>query len=133
MPIEYTEEKRFTREDAESLFLSVDWLSGRYPDRLYKALKGSSTVITAWDANQLVGLARVLDDGEMLAFMHYVLVRPSHQGMGIARTMIEMVKEKYRSYLYIDLMPEDKNNVPFYEKLGFVRMPEAAALQIVHL
>ena len=30
-----------------------------------------------------------------------------------------MVKEKYQDFLYIDVMPEDRNNVPLYEKLGF--------------
>ncbi len=31
--------------------------------------------------NQLVGLIRALDDGEMVAFLHYLLVHPDYQGM----------------------------------------------------
>ena len=30
-------------------------------------------------------------------------------------------KEKYKDFMYIEGMPEDKNNVPFYEKHGFSR------------
>ena len=60
--IKYTEDKIFTQEELQRLFLSVGWISGEYPARLYKALMNSSTVITAWDENKLVGLARVLDD-----------------------------------------------------------------------
>ena len=41
--IQYTEEKIFMQE----LFLSVGWVSGQYPQRLYKALMHSSTVLTA--------------------------------------------------------------------------------------
>ena len=75
-PIEYTDEKRFSVEDTERLFLSVGWVSGKYPQRLHKALMGSSTVFTAWDGDRLAGLVRVLDDGELTAYMHYVLVDP---------------------------------------------------------
>ena len=97
--IVYTEEKRFTKEQVQKLFLSVGWVSGEYPERLYKALMHSSTVITAWDEKRLVGLVRLLDDTEMTAYMHYVLVDPQYHGQGIAGHMIEMVKEKYKEWL----------------------------------
>ena len=115
----YTEEKKFTKEQVQQLFLSVNWISGKYPERLYKALMNSSTVLTVWDEKKLIGLTRVLDDSEMLAQIHYVLVDPDYQGMGIAGKMIEYIKEKYKDFMYIDGMPEDKKNVPFYQKHGF--------------
>lgn len=127
---EYTEEKRFTKEQVQELFESVGWISARYPQRLYKALMHSSTVLTVWDGERLVGLARVLDDSEMLAQIHYVLVHPDYQGQGIAGEMIEYIKEKYKNFLYIEGMPEDKKNVPFYEKHGFQVMKNGAAIQI---
>ena len=74
MGITYTDEKKFTKEQTQQLFRSVGWVSGKYPERLYKALMGSSTVFSAWDGDRLVGLVRVLDDTEMVAYMHYVLV-----------------------------------------------------------
>ena len=126
----YTEEKKFTKEQVEQLFLAVNWVSGKYPERLYKALMNSSTVLTVWDDEKLVGLTRVLDDTEMLAQIHYVLVYPDYQGKGIAGSMIERIKEKYRDFLYIEGMPEDKANVPFYEKHGFSIMENGAAIQI---
>ena len=126
----YTEEKKFTKEQVEQLFLAVNWVSGKYPERLYKALMNSSTVLTVWDDEKLVGLTRVLDDTEMLAQIHYVLVHPDYQGKGIAGSMIERIKEKYRNFLYIEGMPEDKANVPFYVKHGFSVMENGAAIQI---
>ena len=128
--LKYTEEKKFTQEQVQELFLSVNWISGKYPERLYKALMNSSTVLTVWDDEKLVGLTRVLDDSEMLAQIHYVLVRPDYQGQGIAGKMIQYVKEKYKDFFYIDVMPEDKKNVPFYVKQGFSVMENGAALQI---
>lgn len=130
MNIKYTEEKCFTKEQIQELFLSVQWVSGQYPERLYKALMNSSTVITAWDKERLVGLVRVLDDTEMVAYMHYVLVKPAYQGHHIAHEMIEKVKEKYQDYLYIEIMPEDKKNASFYERFGFQRMDNGVAMQI---
>lgn len=131
--LKYTEEKIFTMEQVEQLFLSVNWISGKFPERLYKALMNSSTVYTVWDDDRLVGLTRVLDDTEMLAQIHYVLVHPDYQGEGIAGKMMEHIKEKYKDFLYIEGMPEDKNNVPFYEKHGFSVMKNGAAIQICNL
>lgn len=128
--IEYTEEKRFSIDDVESLFLSVGWVSANYPKRLYKALMNSSTVVTAWDCDKLVGLVRVVDDSELVAYMHYVLVHPKYQKQGIAGHMIDLIKEKYKDYLYIEVMPEDKKNAPFYQKHGFDLIQDGCAMQI---
>lgn len=51
--LKYTEEKIFTQEQVQELFLSVNWISGNYPERLYKALMNSSTVLTVWDDAKL--------------------------------------------------------------------------------
>ena len=128
-----TEEKIFTKEQVRELFLSVGWKSGEYPQKLYKALMNSQTVLTVWDDARLVGLIRVLDDSEMLAQIHYVLVHPEYQGQGIAGRMVEYIKEKYKNFMYLELMPEDKNNVPFYEKHGFHVMENGAAMQICNI
>ena len=113
------------------MFLSVNWMSGQYPDKLYQALMHSSTVLTAWDGDKLIGLVRVLDDTAMLAVLHYVLVDPAYHGRGIARKMIEMVKEKYKEFLYIEGMPEESKNAPFDQKHGFHIMEDGVAMQIV--
>lgn len=132
MEITYTDEKDFSCEEVERLFLSVGWISGQYPKRLHKALLNSDTVFTAWDGERLVGLVRVLDDSELLAYVHYVLVDPEYQGRGIAVRLMSLVKEKYRDYLYIEVMPEESRNASFYQKHGFSLMSDGAALQIVN-
>lgn len=128
--ITYTTDKCFTVSQVQELFLSENWVSGQYPTRLHKALMNSSTVITAWDKDRLVGLVRVVDDSEILAYMHYVLVHPDYRHQGIANHMIEMVKEKYKNYLYIEVMPEESKNAVFYERFGFERMPDGTCLQL---
>lgn len=74
--LKYTEEKIFTQEQVQQLFLSVHWISGNYPARLYKALMNSSTVLTVWDDEKMVGLTRVLDDTAMLArYIMFLFIR----------------------------------------------------------
>ena len=131
--ISYTDEKSFSMEDVQNLFLSVNWISGKYPERLHKALLNSSTVFSAWENDRLVGLIRVLDDSEILAFIHYVLVDPEYQGLGIAGNLVEMVKGKYKSYMYIELMPEERKNASFYQKHGFKIMNDGVAMQLVNI
>ena len=130
MEITFTEEKIFTQKDIQQLFLSVGWVSGQYPKRLYKALKNSSTVLTAWENNHLIGLIRVLDDSELVAYIHYVLISPQYQGLGIASKMLTLIKEKYKNYLYIELMPEESKNAKFYQKNGFSIMSDGVAMQL---
>ena len=119
MAITYTEDKNFTPQQVADLFLAVRWVVGKSPDRLYKALMNSSRVISAWDGDRLVGLIRVMDDSELVCFINYVLVHPDYHGRGIAGRLLEMVKEAYKSYLYINVMIGDNKNAPFYGKHGF--------------
>ena len=41
-----------------------------------------------------------------------------------------MVKERYRDYLYIEVMPEESKNAAFYQRHGFSIMPDGVAMQI---
>ena len=43
---------------------------------------------------------------------------------------LKKIKEKYKDFIYIECMPEDKNNVAFYEKYGFSVMENGTAMQI---
>lgn len=128
--ITYTKEKRFTQHQVEELFLSVGWVSGKYPEKLYEALQNSTYVLSAWDGGRLVGLVRGLDDGCMTAYLHYLLVSPDYQGQGIASGLIEHVKEHYKDFFYINLMPEESHNATFYQRHGFMTMPDGVAMQL---
>lgn len=52
-------------------------------------------------------------------FINYVLVHPDYQGKGIAGHLLEMVKDAYKSYLYINVMIEIVQIVYLYEKHSF--------------
>ena len=128
--IRYTTEKVFTQKQVEKLFLSVGWVSGKFPGQLFESLMNSSYVLTAWDKEKLVGLIRGIDDGRMTAFLHYVLVSPCYQHQGIASHLVEQAKMHYKDFFYINIMPEESKNVPFYQFHAFEVMPDGVAMQI---
>lgn len=45
---------------------------------------------------------------------------------------MSIVKDKYKDYLYLEVMPDQKKNVPFYKKQGFNVMEDGAAMNIVN-
>lgn len=89
-------------------------------------------VFRAWEGGRLAGLVRVLDDGCMTAYVHYVLVDPEYQGHGIAGHLMTMVKDHYENYLYVEVMPEESRNASFYQQHGFSIMQDGVAMQTVN-
>ena len=122
----------FTAAELEDLFLSVEWSSGHFPDKLVAAMRGFKTVFSAYDGDTLVGMICVMDDGVMNAYVHYLLVDPAHQGEGVGRRLVEMVKEKYKDYLRIAVIGYDAE-LSFYENCGFVKSKDASPLFITSL
>ena len=116
--IQYKTTKDFSEGELKDLFLSVDWSSGNYPDKLVIAMRNSSSVFTAWDGDKLVGLANVLDDGIMTAYVHYLLIMPEYQRIGIGKKLVEMISESYKDYLRIVLIAYDEG-IEFYKHCGF--------------
>ena len=70
--ITYKNTHKFSKKELEDLFLSVEWSSGEYPEKLVIAMRNFNTVFSAWDGEDLVGLISVMDDGIMNAYIHYL-------------------------------------------------------------
>ncbi len=129
MSIRYTNERGFTAEQLERLFLSVEWESGKFPEKLKRAMDNSAAVFTAWDGDRLVGLANALDDGELTAYVHYLLVDPAYQGQGIGTALLELMKKKYADYFHFFLLAEHEELVAYYERTGFEKEQGVSALR----
>ena len=132
MTISYSGTKSFASEQLKDLFLSVGWSSGHYPEKLAAAMRNSGSVFSAWDGEKLIGLANVLDDGIMTAYVHYLLVRPDYQHQGIGRKLVEMTREHYKDYLRIVLVGYN-NKLDFYESCGFKAADGASPMFITSL
>ena len=132
MDIIYKDTHEFDKAALQELFLSVEWSSGHYPDKLVIAMKNFETVYTAWDGNKLVGLICAMDDGIMTAYVHYLLVNPTYHGRGIGKRLVEMIKEKYSDYLRIVLVAYDEE-MGFYEHCGFKKAEDSSPMFITSL
>ncbi len=80
----------------------------------------SSLVLSAWLGDRLVGLARVLTDGEQFSFLCDLAVEPDVQGGGIGKQLIAEVLARCAG---TELMLRDSDfSAGFYERLGFARV-----------
>ena len=132
MEITYKEIHEFSKEELQDLFLSVEWSSGHFPERLVVAMRNFETVISDWDGERLIGMICAMDDGIMTAYVHYLLVNPEYHHMGIGKRLVERVREIYDDYLRIVLVAYD-DEVGFYESCGFKKAKDASAMFITEL
>ena len=104
------------------LYDAVGWSAyTAHPETLERSLPGSRHVVTARRDGALIGLARVVGDGAVLAYLQDVLVCPEAQGQGIGRRLVEEVLAPFdavrQQVLLTDAEPGQR---AFYEALGFV-------------
>lgn len=132
MSVIYKDTHEFSQEQLQELFLSVDWSSGHYPDKLVTAMKGFSTVFSAWDGDKLIGMICAMDDGVMTAYVHYLLIRPEYQGQKIGRELVRLIKEKYADYLRIVVIAYN-TELSFYENCGFKKSEVSTPMFITSL
>ena len=128
MEIRYKDTKSFRTEDLERLFLSINWESGRYPEKLARAMENSTYVVSAWDGDKLVGLVRSLSDGETVAFIHYLLVDPEYQKCHIGDGLMSRMMKNFDNLLYVKLMPSEPKTIPLYERYGFKQYDNYSAM-----
>lgn len=114
----FKETNRFKENDLEQLFRSVDWDSGKYPDKLRKAMKKSDRVVSAWDKDKLVGLMNAITDEQMTVYFPYLLVMPDYQGKGIGKKLCLNMLDYYKDY-YRKVLTCYDDKLEFYKKMGF--------------
>ena len=132
MDISYHTERELDRGALQTLFLSVNWSSGRHPERLQQAIRNSHHVVTAWSGERLVGLMNALSDGTMTAYFHYLLVDPAFQSHGIGHELVARMIAHYRDCTRLVLIAY-KEEVAFYERCGFRVAERALPVQITSL
>ena len=84
-----------------------------------KMLQHANLVVTAWDGDLLVGIARTLTDFAYVGYLADLAVRLQYQRGGIGVKLIELTRSKMgpRSMLVLLAAPKAAN---YYPKIGFV-------------
>lgn len=88
-----------------------------------RGIAKSWLVISAWDDEEvLLGLVRVISDGETIAYIQDILVKKAYQKQGIGKKLMELVFEKVQDIRQVVLITDgsdwNKETLIFYEKVG---------------
>ncbi|MDT0632175.1 GNAT family N-acetyltransferase [Rubrivirga sp. S365] len=93
------------------------------PEALRRSFENSSLVLSLWEADRLVGLARVLTDGEQMSYLCDLAVEPDLQGSGVGKRLVDEVLERCKG---TELVLRDSDiSAGFYERLGFEHVENA--------
>ena len=120
MNIRLSEIKKLDRASVIRLYRSNKWSSAEKPEELMNALENSHTLISAWDGDQLIGLANAISDGILVVYYPHLLVLPEYQGKGIGRKIMKRMQEKYGKF-HQQILVADGRAIEFYSKCGFVK------------
>lgn len=112
------------RDQILKLYENVGWTTyTKNPDLLERALAMSLKLWTLWDDDQLIGLARVVGDGESIVYIQDLLVLTSYQKKGLGTRLIQAILEEYKSVRQLVLLTDNTSkNIAFYKKNGLVEV-----------
>lgn len=61
--------------------------------RIQTMLDNSNLIVSAWNGNELIALARAVTDYAYCCYLSDIAVKKEHQKFGIGRTLIELIQE----------------------------------------
>ena len=88
------------------------------PARIHAMLRHANLICTAWDANELVGVARSLTDFEFCCYLSDLAVDEQYQRKGIGKGLIQTTKSALGAKAKIILLSAPKAE-GYYPKIGF--------------
>jgi ribosomal protein S18 acetylase RimI-like enzyme len=116
--LKYT--KNIPEADLIDLYSSVQWSSYTgSPSLLKQAIQNSAHVVSLWDEEKLVALARCISDDATIMYLQDVLVRPEYQRRGYASKLVNDCLSRYGHVRQTVLLTDDSNSQQaFYKSLG---------------
>jgi GNAT superfamily N-acetyltransferase len=99
------------------LFSGERWRYADDEQRTWRALTapGALSLVALSPERTVIGIAQVLSDGEVQAFLAVLVVAREHRREGVARRLVEEARARTRC-LRLDVI---SCTDPFYEQLGF--------------
>jgi len=127
MPIEYKQNIPLELEAAIELY-RASTLGARRPvddaARMAKMLANANLIVTAWDGERLVGIARSVTDWVYCCYLSDLAVHASHQKSGIGRQLICATQAALDPQAKIILLAAPAA-VDYYPHIGFTQHPSA--------
>jgi GNAT superfamily N-acetyltransferase len=98
------------------------------PDIFAGMINNSNLIVTAWDAERLVGIARGLTDFVYVTYLADLVVDEDYQCQGIGKQLIDEVQQCTEPECMMVLLAAPQAN-DYYPKLGFTHNPRAWMLK----
>ena len=121
MELTYTTKKLISVESYVDLISSTS-LKDRRPlndyDRIEQMLKKASLTVTAWDGNELVGIARSVTDFAYCCYVSDLAVRGNYQKKGIGKKLLQITKDNIHNNAKIILLAAPQSE-EYYPHIGF--------------
>jgi GNAT superfamily N-acetyltransferase len=127
--IQFSDTRDLPRDAVLALYRANEWSSAEKPDLLMEALRGSHSLITAWDGATLVGLGNAISDGCLVVYYPHLLVLPDYRRRGIGRRIMEMLIARYQNF-HQHIIMADARAIDFYRKCGFERAGKTESMWI---
>lgn len=131
MPIDYRDNASISAELAIELYQRSTLGERRpvdRPDIFAGMFKNSNLVISAWDGERLVGVARMLTDFSYVAYLADLAVDTAYQRQGIGKRLIAETRQRLGPECMIVLLAAPKAN-DYYPRLGFEANPRGWMLK----
>lgn len=121
MNINFIENPSLSENELYVLYDDLNWKNyTSNMERLVEGVKTSLYVVGAYYQSELVGLIRVVGDGQTIVYIQDVLIKNKFQHQGIGTALFNMVQQKYSHVRQMVLMSDDVvKNANFYQKQGF--------------
>ena len=98
------------------------------PDIFGQMRDNANLVITAWDGEKLVGIARSFTDFGYVTYLADLAVDEAYQRQGIGKRLIEETRAKMAPTCKIVLLAAPRAN-EYYPQIGFEHNPRAWVLK----
>ena len=90
-------------------------------ERIAKMYTNSDLIVTAWDKDNLVGIARSLTDFCYCCYLSDLAVRKEYQKRGIGKKLIELTKDKIGETTML-LLLSAPTAMDYYPKVGLQKV-----------
>lgn len=117
--IRYEDKKELLADDVSKVFQN----SGiRRPfqdlDRIQRMIDNSDVILSAWDGDKMVGIARAITDFSYCCYLSDLAVDREYQKFGIGKELVQHVREKLGEEISLVLLSSPEAT-EFYQKIGF--------------